>query len=75
MDENVIALTAVITPSGTTAGNVAWKTDHFTEYKRNKQGYKLVLKLEKGDRGAKENGVLTNPKKTNVNKMTLQYIT
>ena len=65
MDENVIALTAVITPSGATAGNVAWKTDHFTEYKQNKHEYKLVFNLEKGGRGAKENGILMNPQKTN----------
>ena len=70
MGENVIALTAVKTPSGTTAGNVAWKTDHFTEYKQNKHEYTLVFNLEKGEKGAKENGILTNPQKTNVNKLT-----
>ena len=75
MDGNVIALTAVITPSGTTEGNVAWKTDHFTEYKQNKLEYKLVFNLGKGERGAKENGILMNPQKTNVYKLTLQYIT
>ena len=75
MDKHVTALTAAITPSATAAVNVAWKTDHFTEYKRNKQRCKLVFKLEKGERGAKENEILMNPKKTNVNKLTLQYIT
>ena len=75
MDKNVIALTAAITPSGTTAVNVAWQTDHFTEYKRDKQRYKLVFKLEKGEKGAKENGILMNPQKTNANKWALQYIT
>ena len=75
MGENVIALTAVRTPSGATAGNVAWKTDHFTENAKKKHEYKLVFNLEKGERGAKENGILTNPQETNVNKLTLLYIT